>query len=112
MIAAAICLTPNRLGCSPRFSCSLHPFVSLVTPPSLYVNDLGYGPQGFVHSITVRKLPGHVGIKDHNIRTLGISARILSTYPVAEVIVSAHFVVFTSFLLHMSSVQTGLPFAH
>jgi hypothetical protein len=91
---------------------SLHPLVSPMLPPLFYLDNLGNGPQRLIDDVTVGKLTRYVGIKHHDIRTLGIAARILAAYPSTEVIMSAHFVVFTIFLLHISSVQAGLPASH
>jgi hypothetical protein len=91
---------------------SLHPFVSPGSPPLFYLDNLGNGPERLIDDLTVWKLTRHIGIKHHHIGTFRIPARILSTYPAAKVIMGTHFIVFTSFLLHISSVQAGLPFAH
>jgi len=84
-------------------------FVSPASPSLLYLNNLGNGPERLVDGLTVWEQARYVGIKHHHIGAFGIPAHILAAYPSSEVIVSAHFVVSTSFLLHISSVQAGLP---
>jgi hypothetical protein len=91
---------------------SRYPFVSPVSPPLLYLDNSGNGSQRLIDDVTVGKLTRYVGIKHHHIRTFGIPARIFAAYPSTKIIMGTHFVVSTSFLLHISSVHAGLPSSH
>ena len=91
---------------------SLHPFVSPISPSLFYLDNLGNGPQRLIDDITVGKLTRYVGIEHHHIRTFGIPARIFAAYPSTKIIMGTHFVVSTSVLLHISSVQADLPSSH
>ncbi len=118
-------LFPFMPGCQPSTSGPLTFFpkrkrtamrrrilVSPAPPSLLYLNNLSNSPQRLVYSLTIWEYSRYIRIKHHHIGPFGIPARILAAYASSKIIVSAHFVVSTSPLLHSSSAQGGLLFVH
>jgi hypothetical protein len=70
-----------------------------VPSPLLYVHNLRDRSQGLVDGLTVWKQARYVGIKDNYIRALGVPASVLTPNASGKIIMIAHFVVFTNFLL-------------